>query len=131
MDDKSPEGRVAAFFDQFNDAFASFKGERVAALYHAPGIALRGGGAIDVVPTTRAIATFFQAALDEYHREGARTCAWRDLSVVEMGSKAVLATVTWALLDAAGANVRTWRQSYNLVRVDDGWRVYASTYHEA
>lgn len=131
MDGKSLEGRVAAFFDLFNDAFASFKGERVAALYHAPGIALRGDGAIEAMASSHQIATFFQAALDAYHREGCRKCAWRDLEVVAMGARAAVGTVTWALLDAAGATVRTWRQSYNLVLVDDGWRVYASTTHAA
>ncbi len=37
---------VGEFFDRFVEAFGSFSGPRVAALYHVPGIALRGDGSI-------------------------------------------------------------------------------------
>jgi hypothetical protein len=37
--------------------------------------------------------------------------------------------VTWELLGDDGRVLRQWRQSYNLVRLDAGWQVFASTYH--
>jgi len=37
--------------------------------------------------------------------------------------------VTWELLREEGNVLRQWRQSYNLVRVEAGWQILASTYH--
>jgi hypothetical protein len=46
-----------------------------------------------------------------------------------MGERAVLGTVTWELLREDGSVLRRWRQSYNLVRVEAGWKIFASTHH--
>jgi hypothetical protein len=46
-----------------------------------------------------------------------------------MGARSALGTVTWELLREDGSVLKHWRQSYNLVRAEKGWRVLASTYH--
>ena len=122
---------VAAFFGAFVEAFSTFKGASVAALYHAPGVALRGDGSIAVVQTRDEIARFFQGALDGYYRDGCRRARFKDLDVAPMGSRSALGTVTWELLGEDGRVIRQWRQSYNLVQVDGGWQVLASTAHIA
>jgi hypothetical protein len=53
----------------------------------------------------------------------------KDLDVVPMGGRSVLGIVTWELLREEGSVLRQWRQSYNLVRVEAGWQILASTYH--
>jgi hypothetical protein len=123
------EPEVRTFFEAFVDAFATFDGARVADLYVAPHVALRGDGSIQCVPSRAEVARFFQAALEGYAREGCRACRFTELAVVPMGERAVLGTVTWELVGDAGRVVRTWRQSYNLVGTTEGWRVFASTYH--
>ena len=37
----APEPEVQAFFDQYNEAFASIDGNRIAALYHVPTVTVR------------------------------------------------------------------------------------------
>ena len=122
-------GSVSAFFDLFVDAFRSFNGARVAELYSVPVVALRGDGVVQLLQSRSEIERFFQAALDRYHRDGCRTCRCKDLDVVPLGSRSVLGSVTWELLSQEGHVVKEWRQSYNLVRVETDWRVFASTYH--
>ena len=110
---------VAAFFDEFDEAFASFDGAVVAARYSAPYLAVRADGSSESFATGNDIAVYFQAILDDYHRLGCRTCRHRDLEVVPVGSAAVFATVRWELLAADAAVVTTWRESYGLVARGD------------
>jgi hypothetical protein len=37
--------------------------------------------------------------------------------------------VTWTNLRADGSVARQWRQSYNVVRFAEGWRILAATFH--
>jgi hypothetical protein len=37
--------------------------------------------------------------------------------------------VTWTNLRADGSVARRWRQSYNLVRLAEGWRILAAIFH--
>jgi hypothetical protein len=120
---------VAAFFDGFVEAFSSFNGARIATLYVVPGVALRGDGSIGCLQSRAEVERFFQAAVDGYYRDGCRACRFRDLDVVPMGGRSVLGTVTWELLRENGRVLKEWRQSYNIVRVEPGWQILASTYH--
>jgi hypothetical protein len=129
MDTKALHDDVARFFDRFVEAFGTFRGPAVATLYFVPGIALRADGSIQSLQSRSEVERFFQAALDGYHGAGCRACRYKDLEVVPMGGRGALGTVTWELLREDASVLRLWRQSYNLVRVDDGWQVFASTYH--
>src|SRR6266851_5752045 len=120
---------INEFFNDFVRAFCTFDGTRIAERYYAPGIALRANGSIDVMQTRQDIEKIFQAAVDGYHRDGCRGIRFKDLDVVPMGERAVLGTVTWELLREDGSVLRRWRQSYNLVRVEAGWKIFASTHH--
>jgi hypothetical protein len=120
---------VRSFFEAFVAAFGTFDGARVADLYGVPHVALRADASIQCVPSRAEVERFFQAALDGYARDGCRACRFTELDVVSLGERAAVGTVTWELLDGDGRVLRAWRQSYNLVRVAEGWRVFASTYH--
>lgn len=128
-DSSSPDAGVAAFFERFVAAFASFDGRRVAALYHVPHVALRGDRSIDCLTDADAVAGFFHGALDDYRAAGCRSCRYGDLETVRLGAASLLATVTWRLLDGQREVRRTWRQSYNLANVSGEWQVMASTEH--
>jgi ketosteroid isomerase-like protein len=120
---------VRGFFEAFVDAFGSFDGARIAALYCVPHVALRADASIQCMQSRAEVERFFQAAVDGYAREGCRACRFTELDVVSLGECGVLGTVTWELLGDDGRVLRTWRQSYNLLRNAEGWRVFASTYH--
>jgi hypothetical protein len=122
-------GEIVGFFDDFVEAFGSFSGARIATRYLVPGVAVRGDGSIQYLQSRAEVEGFFQAAVDAYHRDGCRGIRFKDLDVVPMGGRSVLGTVTWELLGEEGSVLRQWRQSYNLVRVEAGWQILASTYH--
>ena len=129
MNARALPGEVAGFFDAFVEAFSSFSGARIATRYVVPGVALRGDGSIQCLQSREEVERFFQAAVDAYHRDGCRGIRFKDLGVVPMGGRSVQGTVTWELLREDGSVLRHWRQSYNLVRVEAGWQILASTYH--
>ena len=129
MSGQALHDEVAAFFDRFVEAFSAFSGAGVATLYFVPSVALRGDGSIQCLQARADIERFFQAALDGYYRDGCRASRFIDLDVVPMGGRSVLGTVTWQLLSENGSVLKEWRQSYNLVHVEKGWQILASTYH--
>ena len=106
---------AAAFFAEFDRAFETFDGAVVAARYSAPYLAVRADGTSECFATAEAISTYFQRILDAYHHGNCRSCTHRELELVEVGSSAVFATVTWDLLRSDNTVVKSWRESYSLV----------------
>jgi hypothetical protein len=123
------EHEIQAFFNQYNEAFASVDGNRIASLYHAPTITVRGDGSIHCLRSHEELARFFQGVVETYHREDLRSSTMHDTEVVPIGQRSALTTMTWKALRADGSLARQWRQSYNLVRLTEGWRILVSTFH--
>ncbi|MBI3029903.1 MAG: DUF4440 domain-containing protein [Candidatus Rokubacteria bacterium] len=120
---------VSAFLKEYMEAFGSFSGARIAALYYTPCVTLRADGSIHCLQSRLDIERFFQGVADAYYRDGYRSSRFTNLDVVPIGGRSTLATVTWELLREDGSVLRQWRQSYNLVRVEKGWQILASTFH--
>ena len=123
------EIEIAAFLDLYYRTFATFDGEQIAGLYCVPSITMRGDGSIHCFQSREETARFFQGVADTYRVEGATGGTMHDLDVVPIGERSALATVTWKNLRPDGSMTRQWRQSYNVVRFDEGWRVLATTFH--
>ena len=70
---------VGRFFDDFVTAFCSFNGVSIAALYHVPGVALRGDGSIQCLQSRADVERFFQTAVDAYRQDGCRGIRFKDL----------------------------------------------------
>jgi hypothetical protein len=51
------------------------------------------------------------------------------MEVAALGRECALGTVTWDLLNDAQDVLRSWRESYNLCRVDGELKVFASVDH--
>ena len=131
MAGERPDAGIAAFFEDFAAAFATFDAARVADLYQVPVVSMQADGSIQCFASRGELERSFRAFLDGYRRDGAHACRWHDLDVVPVGGQAALATVTWDILDAGAEPILTWRESYNLVRMDGDWRVMASIDHAA
>jgi hypothetical protein len=131
MSESDPVTRdqATALFDQFCEAFATFDAECVGRLFATPGVAFRNDGTLVSLATREDLHRYYQAVLDHFQSNGARTVRWSDLAVLKMGTRAVLATVTWELLDADGAPLMRWRQSYNLAMLDGAPKIFASAMH--
>jgi hypothetical protein len=118
-----------ALFDRFAAAFATFDAANVVALFAIPSVALRADGSIVAFSNREDALRYYQAALDGYHGDGCRTCRWLGLEVIPIGSRAMLATVTWELLRGDESIATRWRQSYCLSNGECGAKIFAAATH--
>jgi len=121
---------VEAYFDDFNEAFASFSGERVAGKFLIPFMAKGPGTACSVFDSPDDLADYFQAHLDEYEQKGCRQCRHTQLEVKWLGTECALASVHWELLDHGGACLLAWSESY-LLSLQDGQALAFATVDHA
>ena len=125
---KALEAEMSAFLNQYSEAFVNYDGDQIAELYCVPTITMRGDGSIHCFQSREEIARFFQGVADTYRGEGA-SGTMHDLEVVPIGERSALATVTWKNLRPDGSVARQFRNSYNVVRFAEGWRILVSTVH--
>ena len=126
---KPLEDEMSDFFgDQYNEAW-KFDGDEIAKLYCVPTVTVRGDGSIHCLQSREELARFFQGVLDTYKSQGHASTTMHDLMVVPIGDRSALATMTWKMLRADGCPIREWRQSYNVVRLAEGWQILVSTFH--
>ena len=132
MSDQQPmrEPELTDFFGEFVNAFSSFDGEVIAQRYTVPYLAVSADGSARVYTDRSDVAGYFQEVVDQYHAHGVRSCRYRDLQFTPIGSRFVLASVTWDLLLQDGTVQSTWRESYNIHRTPAGLRIQASTDHD-
>jgi hypothetical protein len=126
---KALEVEMTAFLSQYNDSFATYDGNQIAALYCIPAITMRGDGSIHCFQSREELARFFQGVVDTYRGEGAQSGTMHDLEVVPIGERSALASATWKNMRPDGSVARQFRNSYNVVRFAEGWRILATTFH--
>jgi hypothetical protein len=120
---------MSAFLNRYNETFASFDGDKIADFYCVPTITMRGDGSIHCFQSREEIVRFFQGVADTYKGEATTSATATDLVAIPLGDRSTLATVTWTNVRADGSVARQWRQSYNVVRFAEGWRILAATFH--
>lgn len=131
MTDHPLTDEIRGFFQTYNTTFASMDGGRIAALYSAPTITMRADGSIHCLQSREELAQFFGNVVDTYQRDGYHSGRFKNLEVASIGGRSAVATMDWELLRGDGSVLRGWRQSYNLVRGEGGWRILVSTFHVA
>ena len=129
MTDSRLASEVCAFFERYNEAFASIDGRQIAALYCTPTVTMRGDGSVHCFQSQEELALFFQSVADSYKKDGYSTGTFSDLQVTAIGGRSALATMDWEMLRHNGSLIRKWRQSYNIVRAASGWQILVSTFH--
>ena len=122
---------VKGFLKAYIEAFTANDGARIARLYHAPCITVRGDGSIHSFQSQSEIQAFFQKLADTSYREGCRGWKYENLEVSPLGGRSAVATMDWQMQREDGSTIRRWRQSYNFVEVDGQLRILASTFHLA
>ena len=120
---------VVKFFNDFVTAFRSFSGEQIAALYLVPNVSVSADGTVRCLQTREDVGVYFQSVVDSYYGDGCRSCRYKDLDVVQVGSRSALGIVTWELLREDESVLKSWRESYNLTLSSGGLKVFASTDH--
>jgi ketosteroid isomerase-like protein len=126
---KALEVEISALLSQYLETSETFDGDQVAELYCVPAIIVRGDGSIHCFQSREEIARFFQGVADTYQGEGATSGTMHDLEVVPIGERSALATVTWKNRRPDRSVARQFRNSYNVVRFAEGWRILAATAH--
>jgi hypothetical protein len=129
MSDPLQTSEISEFLDSYTKLFDVRDGAAIATYYHAPSISMRADASVHLFQTRRELQEFFQGVADKYYAEGQRRSCFVDLEVKPIGSKSSLATLEWQMLREDGSTIRTWRQSYNLIRPDGRWQILASTIH--
>ena len=131
MTDSLLTTEVRTFFEQYSDAFASFDGKAIAALYYMPTVTMRGDGSIHCLQSREDLASFFQGVVDTYRKDGYSGGSFKNFEVLAIGGLSALATMDWEMLRHDGSLIRRWRQSYNVVSTAGGWKILVSTFHVA
>jgi len=104
-------------------------GKKIAELYHAPCLTLRGDGSFVALQTRADVIQFFQSVAETYEKLGIVEPSFKDFTSQTMGSRGALATVTWVGRKADGTLVREWRVSYNLIDFEGRRRIVLATTH--
>jgi hypothetical protein len=123
------ELEMSAFLNRYKEAFLSWDGDKIAEFYCVPTITMRADGSIHCFLSREEIVRFFRVVADTYKGEATTGADATDLVAVPLGERSALATVTWTNLRADGSVARQFRQSYNVVRIAEGWRILAATVH--
>lgn len=125
----SADQQAQQFFARFAEDFAAADGELIAQRYGLPYLALDGQGQTRLFSETQQIAAYFQQVLDDYFRQGCRTCRFHDLHAQALGAHNLFASLTWELLDEAGQARLSWRESYVLASTPAGLLIHSSADH--
>ena len=120
---------ATAFFSNYAKSFDERDWDRFVGLYHVPALSVRADGSVKLMESVSQVDEFFRAVSAAWEREGYSHFTTSDLVAQSLGSRSMLVTFTWHMRRADDSLIKSWRQSYQLVRVDRDWRVIASTFH--
>ena len=116
-------------FDEYAAAFSDYDEERLVSFFHVPCLMVNASSVV-LLPDTEAVQASIRGLL-RYHRdEGVELARVQDFSTVFLGASLALAHVEW-LVHRVGLSAWEFRNSYNLVSQGEGWKIVASTTHEA
>ena len=122
---------MSSYYKTYADAFHARSGSQIADFYYTPCISMRGDASIHCFQSRLETEKFFQRVADTYYEEGLRRSETKNLEVIPIGGRSLLASMDWVFYRADGTLLKQWRQSYNLVRVDGRWKILLSTFHVA
>jgi hypothetical protein len=123
--------QIGSYFRAYGDGFHARSGAQIADFFSVPCISIRGGAAMHWLQSRAEIEKFFQGVADAYYEEGLRRSEIKNLELVPIGGRSLLASMDWVFYRGDGTLLKQWRQSYNLLRVDDRWKIVLSTFHVA
>jgi len=123
------EEQVAGFFERYATAFDRRDWPVFVSLLHEPVLTVRSDGSVRCLRSHGEARAFFEGVADAWRHEGYHRFVASDYEIVSMGKRSLLVTLDWKMLREDGTVVRAWRQSYQLLEVENEWKVLAFTYH--
>ncbi len=120
---------IAEFFERFAQDVPTFDGRLIASRYLAPYIAVSSDGDLWECREESDVVDYFQNLLDKHQEQGVAHCEYEDLISSPIGKKGYFATVTWTMSDKEGNTITHWRESYNLIKTNEGLKILTSMDH--
>ncbi len=120
---------IAAFFDEYRDAFNQLDGSAIARLYHVPsGIAHDRG--YTHWPTFEAVRDNMVALCQQYRQGGYAAAHFAPVAFLAQGENFAVATLAWTITRNAQQPPWQFNTAYNLMRKAAGWRVLLCTAYD-
>ena len=105
--------------------------DEIVKMYGLPMLALQADGSRHCLHDEAQCRHFFSATLDRYAATGFESAELVVDDVIAAGRKVMLVAATWTLKREPGIVLMSARLTYNVRDGGDGWKIYASTPHEA
>ena len=121
---------INQFFQDYSAAFEAADGAQISSFYHVPCMTVRLDGSFHQFQSKGELADFFGNVARGYIGEGMRSGRPQSLETHKLGSASVLVTINWVIKREDGSVIRSWRQTYNLLRQGDGWAILLATMHQ-
>jgi hypothetical protein len=118
------------FFKRYQSEFDQQNWASFAALFHEPAMSVRADGSVMVIPTHADGARLYASVSSAWRTEGYARFETENFEVLALGQDSRLVSFDWLMLSNEGELIRRWRQSYQVIRTNDGWQVFTSTFHK-
>jgi ketosteroid isomerase-like protein len=82
---------ISSYYKAYADAFHARSGTQIADFYCTPCISMRGDASIHCFQSRPETEKFFQGVADTYYEEGLRRSEIKNLEVVPIGGRSLLA----------------------------------------
>jgi hypothetical protein len=119
------------FFKRYQSEFDQKNWGVFAALFHEPAMSVRADGSVMVIPSHIEGEHLYASVAAAWREQGYARFEMKNFEVVELGKDSRLVSFDWLMLGTDGAFLRQWRQSYQLIRSQQNWQVFTSTFHTA
>jgi hypothetical protein len=118
------------FFKRYQSEFDQQNWGAFAALFHEPAMSVRADGAVMVIASHTEGARLYESVAAAWREQGYARFEMKNFEVMKLGQDSRLVSFDWLMLGTDGALIRRWRQSYQLIRSQQTWRVFTSTFHK-
>ena len=122
-------GAVEGFFEGYARAFDAFDEAGISAFFAAPCMIVESGGTL-LLRDTEQVRANTAGILEHHRRSGYGRAEVVSVDVTTLGATLALAEVHWRIHHHDGSLLWDFRNTYNLTREDNGWRIRVSTTHQ-
>ena len=124
-----PTQDAMTFFEGYSRDFDNCDWPAFTSLLYEPFVTVRGDGSVHLLQSRADARRFFENVSSGWRQEGYERCVTSKFEVMMLGRWSRLVTFDWDLLRKDRTVLRRWRQSYQLISIQQEWKVLGSTFH--
>lgn len=114
------------YFEEYAKAHDGYDLKRILSFFHCPMITIRQGKVI-LLETPEKIHDFYSKLLDGFREMKLARAVISSFSSRPSGPNGVVVDILWSPTRADGTVITRFHQMYNLVSVDQKWKIVLST----